>query len=54
MNADDTAGDLELDLLATLKTGLPANGRRDHEGRFVVDGDGHGRRYNRDAISLSV
>src|ERR1039458_6229032 len=43
VNADDATADLEFDLLAALKTGLPAHGRRNHKRRFVFHGDGHGR-----------
>lgn len=41
-DADHAAGDLEFDLLAALKAGLPAHGRRDHKRCFALDGDGHG------------
>jgi hypothetical protein len=43
IDADDTAGDLEFDLLAALKTSLPTDGRRNHKRRSVFHGDGHGR-----------
>src|ERR1035438_2369808 len=43
MNADDATGDLEFDLLAALKPGLPTHGRRDHKRRFILHGDGHDR-----------
>ena len=42
MDADDAAANLEFDLLAALKTGLPTHGRRNHKRRFIFHGDGHG------------
>ena len=53
-DADDAAHDLEFDLWAALKTGLPAYGRGDHKRRFVLDSDGHGRYCAQNLISLSL
>ena len=41
-DADHAAGDLILYLLAALKAGLPAYGRRNHKRCSAFDGDGHG------------
>jgi len=41
-DCDCAARHLELELIAALKTGLPANGLWYYERRFVFDGYGHG------------